>query len=322
MPQPLIVRLRNWVGDVVLSVPTLVRLQSAGYELQLIGKGWAADLLRGYGWPVHRLPGPLGERITQLRVLRNAARERDPGFGRRLNAVSFPYSFGSALDMRLAGLKAIGYAHEGRGFLLKRSVPRPPRGGHERVVYWQLGSALLGRDTPVPDRIDLQLAPEHLRQAAELRARHGIGDGFIMICPFAGGTWDDKDKTWPGFAAFTAGPLRDFGRRIVVCPGPWAEEALAREKFPGALLLPGVGLGAYAALMKDAALMISNDTGPGHMAAAVGAPLLSVLGPSEPALWGAWGPSAHIVRGSTGDPPWPSAAQVGDATAALLASSR
>jgi len=322
MTQPLIVRLRNWVGDVVLSVPTLVRLQAAGHELHLIGKGWAADLLRGYGWPVHKLAGTTSERIAQLRTLRKAARERDPGFGRRLNAVSFPYSFGSALEMRLAGLRAIGYAHEGRGFLLKRSVQRPPRGEHELVVYWQLGSALLGRDAPPPDRIDLRLAPAHLEQAAELRARHTLGDGFIMICPFAGGTWDDKDKTWPGFADFTAGPLREFGRRIVVCPGPGGEEALARERFPGALLLPGVGLGAYAALMKSAALMISNDTGPGHMAAAVGAPLLSVLGPSEPAMWGAWGPSVHIVRGSSGDPPWPDAQQVGDAVARVLAGTR
>ena len=318
MTQPLIVRLRNWVGDVVLSVPTLVRLQSAGYELHLIGKGFAADLLRGYGWPVHKLAGTLGERVTQLRELRSVVRASDSGFRKRINAVSFPYSFGSALEMRLAGLKAIGYAHEGRSFLLQRSVTRPPRGEHELVVYWQLGSALLGSDATPPDRIDLRLAPEHLKQAAELRARHGIEDGFIVICPFAGGTWDDKDKTWPGFAAFAAGPLRDFGRRIVVCPGPGGEEALAREKFPGALLLPGVGLGAYAALTQDAALMISNDTGPGHMAAAVGAPLLSVLGPSEPALWGAWGPTVHIVRGSAGDPPWPSAAQVRDATAAIL----
>ena len=45
--RPLIVRLRNWVGDVVLGVPTLLRLQQAGHDLRLVGKGWARDLLGG-----------------------------------------------------------------------------------------------------------------------------------------------------------------------------------------------------------------------------------------------------------------------------------
>mgnify|MGYP000529422614 CR=1 FL=1 len=64
---PLIVRLRNWVGDVVLSLPTLQRLAAAGHDLRLVGKGWARDLLAGQGWPVHVLPKPLGERVKLLR---------------------------------------------------------------------------------------------------------------------------------------------------------------------------------------------------------------------------------------------------------------
>ena len=80
-------------------------------------------------------------------------------------------------------------------------------------------------------------------------------------------------------------------------------------------MLPGVALGAYAALLKQSALMISNDTGPGHMAAAVGAPLLSVLGPSDPALWRAWGPSVRLVKGENG---WPTRERVAAATRELL----
>ena len=67
---PLIVRLRNWVGDVVLSVPTLQRLQAAGFELHLVGKGWAGDLLAGFGWQSHKLPARHFERLGQLRHLR------------------------------------------------------------------------------------------------------------------------------------------------------------------------------------------------------------------------------------------------------------
>jgi heptosyltransferase-2 len=315
--RPLIVRLRNWVGDVTLGVPTLQRLADAGYTLQGIGKGWAADLLAGHGWPVEPLPKTFGERVQQLRRLARDGREVDDGFDRRINAVCFPYSFGSALEMRLAGLRAIGHAHEGRGWLLGRSVPRARR-RHELEVYWDLGSALLGSPAPAPARIGLKLAPQHLAQAAMLRARHGIEPGYVMICPFAGGTWSGQDKTWPDFAAFVAEDLAPLGRDIVVCPGPGEEDA-ARTQFAAATALPGVGLGAYAALLQQSALMISNDTGPGHMAAAVGAPLLSVLGPSDPALWRAWGPGVRLVQGSGG---WPTRAQVLAATHAALAAPR
>jgi heptosyltransferase-2 len=143
-----------------------------------------------------------------------------------------------------------------------------------------------------------------------------------VICPFAGGTWSKKPKTWPAFAAFVADTLPQFGRPIVICPGP-GEESIARDQFARAICLEGVGLGAYAALLSEAALMISNDTGPGHIAAAVNAPLVSVLGPSDPAQWGAWGPSVTFVRADSGagdgaDDGWPSIDAVRAAVAQRL----
>ncbi len=314
LPRPLIVRLRNWVGDVTLGLPMLQRLADAGFELQLLGKPWARDLLAGHGWPVHTLARALPERVRQLRALRRAAARTNPGFGRRLNALCLPDSFSSALDFRLAGLRALGHAHEGRSLLLGRAVARPA-GWHELAVYWQLGSALLGADAPLPATLGLRLAPAHRAQAQALRAQHGIERGCIVICPFAGGTWARQDKTWPGFAEFVARELPAFGRSVVVCPGP-GEEMIARQHFPSARLLPGVGLGAYAALLADAALMVSNDTGPGHIAAAVGTPLLSVLGPSDPALWHAWGSSVQVLRGAG---TWPEMAAVAQAAARALA---
>ena len=311
--RPLIVRLRNWVGDVSLGLPTLQRLADAGYSLQLLGKGWAADLLAGHGWPVHALAETRLGRVQQLRTRRQAAKAIDPGFDRRLNSVCFPYSFSSAVEFRLAGLRAIGHAHEGRSPLLARAVAKP-QNTHELAVYWQLGSSLLGVDAALPLALGLRLAPEHRAQAAALRVAHGLEPGCIVVCPFAGGTWSGQDKTWPGFAEFVARALPAFGRCVVICPGP-GEEAAAREQFATALLLPGVGLGAYAALLADAALMVSNDTGPGHIAAAVGTPLLSVMGPSDPTLWRPWGARVRVLQEAGG---WPSVQSVSTATAAML----
>jgi heptosyltransferase-2 len=313
--RPLIVRLRNWVGDVTLAVPMLQRLADAGHDLRLLGKGWARDLLAGHGWPVQVLPRTASERVRLLRDLRaELARgaTRDP---RGIDALCLPDSFSSALEFRLAGLRAVGHAWEGRSLLLGQAVPRP-RGVHELAVYWRLGDALLGHTAPLPAAIGLRLSAGQREQARALRAAHGIEPGCIVICPFAGGTWDGKDKTWPAFAEFVAQALPAFRRTVVVCPGP-GEEALAREHFGSARLLAGVSLGTYAALLEEAALMVSNDTGPGHIAAAVGTPLISVLGPSDPALWRPWGPGARVLRGAG---TWPAVQEVVDAVADTLGS--
>ena len=311
--RPLIVRLRNWVGDTTLGVPLLQRLDDAGYALQLVGKGWARDLLAGHGWPVHVQPERLRDRVALLRRLKAAALQADQDFAGRMNAVCLPYSFSSALDMRLAGLRALGHAHEGRSPLLARAVARP-QGVHELQVYWDLGNRLLEQPQPPPTQIGLRVSARHEQEADALLQAHGVRPGFIVICPFAGGTWAKQDKTWPEFAAFANAVLPGFGRDVVICPGP-GEEAIAREHFARATILADVRLGAYAALLKRAALMVANDTGPGHIAAAVGTPLASVLGPSDPAQWRAWGAQVRLLQGPDG---WPAIAAVEQAVCELL----
>lgn len=315
--RPLIIRLRNWVGDVTLGVPTLQRLAAAGYTLQLLGKGWARELLAGEGWAVEPLGRSLSERVAQLRRLRAAARAVDPGFERRLNAIAFPYSFSSALEMRLAGLRALGHRHEGRGVLLSRALARGTQ-AHEIASYWELGSALLDQPAPLPDRVHLHVSPEHEAEAAALRGRLGLRPGYLVLCPFAGGTFDKLDKCWPLFPRLAASGLPALGRDLLLCPGPGEEEVVAARDYPGCIVARGVGLGTYAALLRDAALVIANDTGPGHLAAAVGAPLLSVLGPTDPARWGALGPTVHIERRGEG---WPTLEQVMARATALLGES-
>jgi DNA uptake protein ComE-like DNA-binding protein len=146
---------------------------------------------------------------------------------------------------------------------------------------------------------------------------HGLSPGFVMICPFAGGTYEGLDKRWPDFSAFAQHALPALGRPAVLCPGPGEEEE-ARTAYGAAHVLSGVDLGTCAALMEHCGLMISNDTGPGHLAAAVGTPLLSVLGPTEPGHWGPWGPSVHVERHW---PRWPTVDEVLASSRMILAGS-
>ncbi len=311
-PRPLIVRLRNYVGDVVLGVPALRWIESRGFRPVLVGKAWAGPLLAGHGWTVHVRPKTLRERVAQLRALREACAAEDPGFRRRENALVMPYSFGSALEMRLAGLRAVGYRWEARHWLLARSGPMRV-GEHELRIYDELAGLFLRETREPPASIGLQVSAAHQQAADALIAAHGLPRDFVVLVPFATGRATHGGKMWPHFRAYAEALLRE-GRTLVACPGP-GEDAVLRERLPAAVVaLPGLDLGTYAGVLKRAALVVANDTGPGHMAAALGTPLISVFGRMKPRQWAPWGPNARYLHRW---PEWPSVEQVLEAGAAL-----
>ena len=308
MPRPLVIRLRNWIGDVILSIPTLQRLEREGYELHLIGRGWAGDLLEGFGWKVHKIPPSRLEHIRLIRRLRSELGPATP-------SLTFPYAFSSALEFRLGGLPAVGFRTQLRSWLLRRTVERP-RGIHTLEEYWALGQYFLGTSTePAPAAVEWRLSPRHIAEADRLIRTHNLSDGFIVACPFASDTNAGESKHWPLFPAFLEALARESRRPIVLCPGPGGETVLARRDYPQVLTIEGVGMGAYAALLARAGLMVSNDTGPGHLAAAIGTPLVSVFGPTDPAQWGPRGQSVYVLRNW---PVWPSVDTVSSKSLSLL----
>lgn len=318
-PRPLIVRIRNWIGDVVLGLPALTALEDEGYDLILVGKRWAGDLLAGYGWPVHAKPGKLGDTVALYKRLRAECRALDPGFDSRVNAVTLATSFSSAMEFRLAGLKGLGYATEARSFLLKRTLPIV-HGGHALVSYYELTQALCTRKAPPPGEIAFKLAQRHRDEAAALLAAAGITQPYVLICPFAGGTFEKLDKRWPAFADYTrelAAWCAAQGMQLIIVPGP-GEDTVAREEYSAATQILKAGMGAYNGLLERAALVVSNDTGPGHIAAALARPTLSVLGPTKPEQWGVWGGAAKIRRGGAAGALWPSVDEVMQDTLTLL----
>lgn len=296
--KPLIVRLRNWVGDVVLGLPALRLLEQHGYSLHLVARGkWAPSLLAGEGWPVHVQPAKVMDKVAQLRRIRAECKALDPRFDKRENALLLPVSLSSALETRLAGLRAVGFAKEGRTPLMARGIPVIHH-GHELTRYFGLAAQFLRIDATAPPRNLLKLQPQKAEQAAALLAAHGVSGRFMMICPFAGGRAANPGKptkTWPVFPAFTAQAARELGLPLVVYPGP-GEHAQAREHYPDATMLEGSDLAIYAGLLSRAALVIANDTGPGHMAAALGTAVISVLGPTTADRWAPWGPQVTVLQ--------------------------
>lgn len=291
--RPVIVRSCNWVGEVILSVPAIRLLGEHGFAPLLVGKPWMAALLAGQTWPVSVRPGRILDSVIQLKDLRQQALLADPGFNRRLNALLMTNSISSALEMRLAGLRALGYRRDGRSLLLSKAEYRPAE-AHALLRYWQLACSFLEINQTPPAAIGWLVSDADQVVADALIERHSLGKLFVLICPFAATQVNGQEKTWPHFPEF-ARALCEAGHRVATCPGP-GEQAQLQQHFPAVESLTNVGLGVYAGLMRRAAMVVSNDTGPGHLAAAVGAPLVSVLGPTDPALWAPWGPQVQVLR--------------------------
>ena len=130
---------------------------------------------------------------------------------------------------------------------------------------------------------------------AQVRSRLGIGSAqpFALLNP--GAAW--PNKRWPAdrFGALAREIQRRHGWRSIVAHGP-GEDALAASVVSAASgpdgrvaeLAPSTGLGDLLALLAGASLVVSGDTGPLHLAAALGRPVVGLYGPTDPARNGPW----------------------------------
>lgn len=287
MSADLIVRLPNHLGDACMSLPALDLLDARGHGLTLAGRPWAGDLFAAYGWPFLRLPNTRRERIAALRAC------APPG----TPALLLTNSFGSALDFRLARLHPAGYRTDGRGLMLARAFTVPTRWRQDAApmhmveYYYELARAFVGGEAPqVPAHLSLRLPA-----AARERARAALGDAgidgdYAMLCPIAVGLHRGRVKAWNGFGALCA-DLLAAGIRVAACPGPGEREAV-QAAVPGATLLAETDVATFAALLAASRLVVANDSGSAHVAAAVGAPLVVLFGVTDPRRTGPWSPAA------------------------------
>lgn len=298
---PLIVRLPNHLGDACMASAALDALAADGHPLILAGRPWIASLFEAYDWPAIALRGGRADHVRALRATANGA-----------SGLLFTNSFSTALEFRLAGIRATGYARGGRSLLLSRAVEVD---GNDHMVeyYHRLASTLLAAPPPVPARLDLRVSAGARQRSRAARQAAGVAEPYVVLCPVAVGLHHGKVKAWDGFTRLGT-ELLARGERVVALPGP-GETADVRRALPGATVLPESDIGTFAALLADARLVVANDSGPGHLAAAVGARLVSVFGVTEPEKTRPWGPRVQMVGSGAG---WPRYEEVLGAVDAVL----
>jgi lipopolysaccharide heptosyltransferase I len=177
-------------------------------------------------------------------------------------------------------------AREGAWLFYTHRVPTGPAEQHAIERYLTIAQAIGCERTPVEFHFAVDDA-DRATVAAMTPARYAV------LLP--GANW--VTKQWPveRFAALVA-PLRErFGLECVTAGGP-ETKALA-ERIPGAVNLAGkTNLRQLVALLERADLVVANDSGPMHIAAALGRPLVTPFGPTNPVRTGPYRRIDSVVR--------------------------
>jgi len=222
-------------------------------------------------------------------------------------AVLFQNAFEAALITALASIpRRYGYATDGRSFLLSEPVATHDRQKpvHQIDYYWNMLKPL--GLTGQPDQPQLCLSRDEDQLMAERLNQRGITTEHVVIGINPGSTYGGAKRWLPDrFAESTerlCRTLSDAGRRpAVVVIGakgeePLGQEIAARLTAPSAMLTGATTIRQLMAVIKRCSLLVTNDTGPMHVASALGVPVVAIFGPTDWRTTSPSGPEHALLR--------------------------
>ncbi len=297
---PVLVCAANWIGDSIMTMPALqcFRRQHPDFFIAVLAKSSVAPLWRMHSAPNEVIELPPGLPAT-LRTGRALASRRFE------SAWILPNSFRSAFIPWLAGIpNRIGCRGHCRAFLLTRPVSLPAefRARHQAWEYMHLLCAPLPPDATMEMEPPQLTIPPEARAAAERLANTG-NRPYVVLLP---GAARGPAKRWPAdhFAALGKKLAADGAFPVILSGSPIEQplcEHIARQIGAGARSLAGrTSFAEWAALLAGAQLVICNDSGGMHLAAAVGTRVLALYGITDPAKTGPLAPPqrSRIVQNS------------------------
>jgi len=297
----ILVREVNWLGDAVLTLPALEALDRRFPQaaISVLAKPWVSGLFAGH---------PAVDRVLEYRAgdvhrglmgrWRLMKRLRDEDFDL---AVLFPNSLDAAIVPWLAGIpRRVGYPTDGRRWLLTHPARGPTKvpGQHQVERYLDIVRALGGDGAP---SLRLRVPAEARQNAQRILEAHAIGPTDLVVGLNPGSVYGGA-KRWPPdrFAAVADGLVERRGARILLIGSlkerPILDEVGARMRHPAINLGGRTDLGTLVGLLARTQMLLTNDTGAMHVAAAVGTPVLAIFGPTDAQATGPLGPHSQIVR--------------------------
>jgi len=212
-------------------------------------------------------------------------------------AIDLSLGWQMGLASWMAGIpKRIGFDFRGRGRFLTHKLPLNGFQNKPVAEYYLDLLTLLGIEKPPQSPYELTLPASVSPQVEEFLAPHHIqaGERLIGIVPGGGASWGPSAvfKQWPPekFAQM-ADTLASGEKTRVILFGDQQESSLCRKiaaqlKHPPILATQISSLVLLAGILKRCHLVIGNDSGPMHLAAAVGTKTVSIFGPVDAAVYG------------------------------------
>lgn len=262
MPRILVVA-PNWIGDALMAQPLLTRLKQSGATLDVLAPEWVAPVARRMPEVDDVIAAPfrhgalqLSERWRLGRALKRRGYEA---------AIVLPNTWKSALVPFLAGIpRRVGYVGELRYVLLnvrhRKSNASMPR------HY----ARLAGEPATELPRPHLEVTPQEIDAA---KRRFGIEGRYLVLCP---GAEYGPAKRWPYFKELA----ERLGASVVLLGS--ANDREAGSGIAGKNLIGKTSVDEAIRLIAGAAVVISNDSGLMHVAAALGRPQVALFGSSSP----------------------------------------
>ncbi len=267
----------NWVGDNILALPTYRALQHrfrAEGGIAVAAPDNVATLLASSGLFKKVIPWN-GDTRERIRLLRN---------GRFRRAIILPNSFRAAMIAFAAGIsERWGYATDCRGLLLTHHVTRADR-GHQLDDYLPLLAAMSAPH--VVDEIPTISLPVAVREKSRRMLRSmGVNLNRPLFGLHPGGLYG-RAKHW-GDDRYreTATRLRASGYDVVLLTSPGEREqaeAIASDAEGLCMIGQDGDVLQLAAAISNCSVIITNDSGPLHLAAALAVPSVSIFGPTDP----------------------------------------
>jgi heptosyltransferase-1 len=289
----LIVRLTA-LGDILHTLPAVAALRAAHRNARIdwvVERKWA-PVLEGSPAISEVIPFDRGSIFGALQCVRRLKR------GNYTCAIDFQGLYkSSVLAMLSSAPRRIGFERgwvreAGAAVLYTERVT--PSGRHVAELNYSLAEKA-GALRPARPEYPLRVPAGGAASVRARLAEHGISS-YIVVGP--GGSW--RAKCWPAerYGIFCREFERRSGLRAVVIHGP-GEGALAEETCraasPATPMVMATTIEELMGLLAHARCVVAADSGPLHLAAALGAPVVGLYGPTDPARNGPFAPGAVIV---------------------------
>lgn len=296
----ILVRATNWVGDAVMSLPALraLRERFPKAKITILAKPWVADLYRRERFCDETIP------YTSRDLAAKWKTARELSAGNFDCAILLQNAFDAAMVAWMARIpERIGYKRDGRGFLLTRAVAVPRAGEiplHERFYYLELlRRAGIMEDMPEDASIRLDGAGAAREAGLARFSKEGFEGPVIGVSP--GAAYGSAKRWLPErFAEAASRVAKELGASVAifgseseqdVCSAVAAEVEVPVRNFAGKTTLA-----EFIDLAAACRAYLTNDSGPMHIASALGVPTVAVFGATNDLTTGPIGSWTRVVR--------------------------